>query len=137
MGNCDRSRVTIPAVVASSRFTLVRDDGSVVCESCRLAGTFVSRFRGLLGKSGLASGEGLLIRPAGSIHTFFMRFAIDVVFLDRSGVVVKLVADLRPWRVALARGGRDALELGAGEVERIGLRKGDRLALRPAEAVAA
>lgn len=137
MGNCDSLGVTIPTVVRSSRFTLLRDDGSVVCESCRLAGTFGSRFRGLLGRRGLASGEGLLIRPAGSIHTFFMRFAIDVVFLDGNGVVVKLVANLRPWRVALARSGRDALELGAGEAERLGLRKGDRLELRPAGAVAA
>ncbi len=87
----------------------------------------------MLGRKGLASGEGLLIRPAASIHTFWMRFPIDVVFLDRSGVVVKLVPNLRPWRVAFARGGRDALELAAGEAEQRSLRQGDRLELRPQE----
>jgi uncharacterized protein len=122
--------------VSSLAFTLVRDDGAVVCGSCGVAATFRSRLRGLLGRKGLAPGEGLLIRPAGSIHTFFMRFAIDVVFLDRSGVVVKLVSDLRPWRLAFARHGRDALELRAGEAKRRGLGRGDRLELRAAEAVA-
>jgi uncharacterized membrane protein (UPF0127 family) len=78
----------------------------------------------------LARGEGLLIRRTSSVHTFFMRFVIDVVFLDRSGGVVKLVSHLRPWRVALARGGRDALELRAGEAERRGIYTGDRLELR-------
>jgi hypothetical protein len=123
--------VTIAGVVARASFTLVRADGSVVCESCRLAASFVTRLRGLLGRKGLASGEGLLIRPARSIHTFFMRFPIDVAFLDGSGVVVKLVPNLRPWRVAFAHGGRDALELGAGEAEQRSLGLGDRLELRP------
>ena len=116
--------------MASASFTLVRADGSVVCESCGLAAGFVTRLRGLLGRKGLASGEGLLIRPARSIHTFFMRFPIDVVFLDRGGVVVKLVPNLGPWRVAFAHRGRDALELGAGEAEQRKLRPGDRLELR-------
>jgi uncharacterized protein len=120
-----------PAVVARASFTLVRDDGAVVCDSCGLAATFFTRLRGLLDRKGLAPGEGLLIRPASSIHTFFMRFPIDVVFVDRGGVVVKLVSNLRPWRVALGRGGRDVLELRAGEADSRGIRLGDRLALRP------
>jgi uncharacterized membrane protein (UPF0127 family) len=85
--------------------------------------------RGLLGRSALRSGEGLLIRPASSIHTFFMRFAIDVVFIDRAGIVVKIVAALRPWRLAASRGARCALELGAGEAEARGIRIGDQLRL--------
>lgn len=60
-----------------------------------------------------------------------MRFPIDVVFLDRSGVVRKLVPNLRPWRVAFAGRGRDALELGAGEAEARSLQPGDRLEVRP------
>ena len=119
------------AVLAGASFTLVRPDGTVVCESCRLAATFMTRLRGLVGRKALASGEGLLLRPAPSIHTFFMRFPIDVVFLDRSGVVRKLVPNLRPWRVAFAGGRSDALELGAGEAAAQRLRPGDRLELRP------
>jgi uncharacterized membrane protein (UPF0127 family) len=132
-----RADATITSVVRTASFTLVRDDELIVCDSCRLAATFATRLRGLLGRGGLATGEGLLIRPTNSIHTFFMRFPIDVVFLDRSGVVVKLVSNLRPWRVALAPRGRDALELRAGEADARGIRLGDRLALRTALALRA
>jgi uncharacterized membrane protein (UPF0127 family) len=113
--------------MATAPFTLVRDDAAVVCQSCRPADTFLSRLRGLLGRRGLGEGEGLLIRPTSSIHTFFMRFTLDVAFLDRDGCVVKLVPGLRPWRMSFARGARSALELPAGEIERRQLRVGDLL----------
>jgi len=87
------------------------------------------RARGLLGRSGLAEGEGILLRPASSIHMFFMRFPIDAVFLDRELVVRKVVPDLKPWRLAGARGAKAVLELAAGECERRGVRPGDRLSL--------
>jgi uncharacterized protein len=103
---------------------LANDDGDVVCESCLLAETAFSRLRGLLGRSGLSSGEGMLLRPASSIHTGFMRFAIDAVFLDSAGRVVKVAADLRPWRMAACSGARAVLELPAGEAARRGLRPG-------------
>ena len=126
---------TISTVVRNASFTLVRDDGVVVCDSCGVAATFRTRLRGLLGRRELAAGEGLLIRPTNSIHTFFMRFPIDVVFLDRNGVVVKLVANVRPWRVTFAARGRYALELRAGEADARRIRLGDRLALRTALAL--
>ena len=83
--------------------------------------------RGLLGRRALASGEGLLLRPAGSIHTLFMRFPIDAVFLDGEQRVIKVVAGVRPWRTAAARGARSVVELPAGEAERRGVRMGDKL----------
>jgi uncharacterized protein len=83
--------------------------------------------RGLLGRDTLAPGEGLLIRPASSIHTFFMRFAIDGVFVDRAGTVVKVVSGLRPWRCAAARRAAAVLELAAGEAAARGVQVGDRL----------
>jgi uncharacterized membrane protein (UPF0127 family) len=116
--------------------TITREDGISVCESCRLAASFTSRLRGLLGVKQLDSGHGVLIRPASSVHTFFMRFAIDVVFLDRSGSVVKLVPNLRPWRVAFGRGARETLELRAGEADARGIQVGERLVLAPAPVVA-
>jgi uncharacterized membrane protein (UPF0127 family) len=103
---------------------LANDDGDVVCEHCLLAETALTRLRGLLGRSGLPSGEGILLRPASSIHTAFMRFAIDAVFLDRENRVVKIAAEVRPWRAAACRGARAVLELPAGEAERRGLRSG-------------
>jgi uncharacterized membrane protein (UPF0127 family) len=110
--------------------TLSREDGTVVCPRCVVADKPWSRTRGLLGRAGLEPGEGLLLRPASSIHMFFMRFAIDAVFLDRDLVVLKVAPDLRPWRIAGARGSKAVLEMGAGEAERAGLRPGDRLSLR-------
>ena len=106
---------------------LANDDGDVVCEHCLLAETALARLRGLLGRSGLSSGEGMLLRPASSIHTALMRFAIDAVFLDREHRIVKIAADLRPWRVAGARGAKAVLEIPAGDAARRGLSVGDRL----------
>jgi len=99
----------------------------VVCEECLVAATPLTRMRGLLGRSSLPSGQGILLRPAASVHTFFMRFSIDVVFLDDELRVVQIAADLRPWRAAGKRGARAVLELPAGECERRGLRVGDQL----------
>src|ERR687887_277481 len=70
--------------------------------------------RGLLGRGGLERGEGLLLQPAGSIHTFFMRFPIDAVFLDRGLRVVGLAPELAPWRLAARRHAHSVLELAAG-----------------------
>lgn len=104
-----------------------RADGAVVCESCLVAATPFARMRGLLGRAELARGEGILLRPAGSIHTFFMRFAIDAVFVDRELTVVGIAERLAPWRTARRRGAKAVLELPAGEAAHRGLRLGDRL----------
>jgi len=85
--------------------------------------------RGLLGRASLEAGEGVLLRPAGSIHTFFMRFPIDAVFLDAELVVRAIRPHLGPWRLAAARGSKSVLELAAGEAARCGLSVGDRLLL--------
>ena len=103
---------------------LHRADGQVVCERCLVADRPLARMRGLLGRRTLPRGEGILLRPASSVHMFFMAFAIDVVWLDRDLQVLGVTPELRPWRTAGRRGAR---ELAAGESERIGLRAGDRL----------
>jgi uncharacterized protein len=107
--------------------TLRREDGTVVCERCTLADSPVTRLRGLLGRAGLEQGEGLLLRPASSVHTFFMRFPIDVVFLDRALVVLGIADSVDPWRAASRRGAKAVLELPAGESSRRGLTVGDQL----------
>ena len=109
--------------------TVLRADERPVCERCFVAETPLTRLKGLLGRSRLLSGEGLLIRPTSAIHTCFMRFPIDAVFLDRDLVVVKVVSDLRPWRLAARRGAKSVLELAAGESARRGIRAGERLRL--------
>ncbi|HKD34252.1 MAG TPA: DUF192 domain-containing protein [Gaiellaceae bacterium] len=103
---------------------LANDDGTVVCERCLLAETPFARMRGLLGRTDLSSGEGLLLQPAASIHTAFMRFTIDAVFLDAADRVVKVATAIRPWRTAACRGARSVLELPEGEAHKRGLRPG-------------
>jgi uncharacterized protein len=103
--------------------------GSIVCEHGVIARHALARMRGLLGRKSLATGEGLLLRPAPSIHTAFMRFAIDAAFLDSRLRVIKLVSDMRPWRTAASRHASAVLELAAGESARCGLELGDQLAI--------
>src|SRR5918996_2669060 len=92
----------------------VRVDDQVVCERCLVADRPWARMRGLLGRTELPRGEGVFLRPAGSIHTFFMRFPIDVVFVDADGTVVGVERELPPWRTARRRGAKAVLELAAG-----------------------
>jgi uncharacterized protein len=88
-----------------------------------------SRSRGLLGRDGLAPGEGLLLTPCRSIHMYGMRFPLDVAFLDREGTVVETYADLAPGRrTGWHRTARHALELPAGTLAATGTGRGDRLA---------
>src|SRR5262245_20601694 len=105
------------------------DADAVVCERCELADTPWRRARGLLGRTVIDPGEGLLLRSTAAIHTWFMRFAIDAVFLDADLRVIGVSEELGPWRAAGRRGARAVLELRAGEGRRRGLAAGTRLAL--------
>src|SRR4051794_41840642 len=93
--------------------------------------------KGLLGRGSLPSGEGIMLKPASSVHMAFMRFAIDAVFLDRDMRVVKIAADLKPWRAAGARGSKSVLEIAAGGAPPRGGRGGGRAGRRPAPAAGA
>jgi uncharacterized membrane protein (UPF0127 family) len=92
-----------------------------------IADTARQRMRGLLGRRSLPPGEAILLQPAPSIHTAFMRFPIDVVFLDRNLQVVKLVPEFPAWRIASAIEARSTLELAAGEISRRHIQIGDLL----------
>ena len=111
--------------------TLRRPDGTVVCGRCVVASSPWRRMRGLLGRRELGTGEGILLRPASAIHCWFMRFAIDAVFLDEDLVVLKVTPDVQPWRMRSHRGAKAVLEVGAGEAARRGVEVGDRLAAEP------
>src|SRR3954466_9223200 len=109
---------------------LRKTGGEVVCARCEIADTPLTRMRGLLGRSGLGPEEGMLFRPAGSIHMFFMRFPIDAVFCDRDLVVVGIERDLQPGKAARRKGAKVVIELAAGAAG--GLEPGDRLFLETA-----
>lgn len=95
-----------------------------------LADTFLSRLIGLLGKSSLEDGAGLLIRPSSGVHTFWMRFAIDVVALDKELRVLKTWHRLGPWRVTSVNFKTHCvLELAPGQIHRHNIQPGDQLLL--------
>ena len=95
-----------------------------------LADTFLSRLFGLLGKSGLDDGAGLLIRPSSGVHTMWMRFAIDVIALDRDLRVLKTWQRLRPWRLTpVSLKTHSVLELAPGQIQHLNIEAGDQLAL--------
>ncbi|MDI3281402.1 MAG: DUF192 domain-containing protein [Bacillota bacterium] len=102
--------------------------GTVLAEEAQIASSFFARGWGLLGCRGLHPGEGLILRPCNAIHTFFMRFSIDVVFADRQGRVKAVFCGVKPFRAVLpVPGARWALELPAGAVASSGTRRGDVL----------
>ena len=86
------------------------------------------RLCGLLGKAPLLQAQGLWIRPCNSVHSCFMGFAIDVLYLNRQQQVVGIRSNLRPWRFSLCRKAYSVVELAAGEAQRLNIHLGDRLA---------
>jgi uncharacterized protein len=102
-------------------------DGRVVCDRCTVADRPLARLRGLLGRRELPAGEGVLLRPTPSIHTWFMRFPIDAVFLTKDLEVMAISRELPAWRIAVRRGARAVLELQSGEARRRGITAGARL----------
>jgi uncharacterized membrane protein (UPF0127 family) len=92
-----------------------------------IADRFWQRMIGLLGKQQLPPNEGLLITPCSAVHTLFMRFPIDVLFVSRDFIVLKAVENLRPWRFAGCNRARLVIELRAGTVAQTGTAVGDKL----------
>ena len=106
------------------------DKNTILAEECRIAGSFLSRFMGLMGKPALNTRCGLLIIPCNSIHMFFMRFPIDAVFLDRSNKIVFMAEGLKPWRVSkIIKEAQKVIELPSGTVKSNMTEVGDRLEL--------
>jgi uncharacterized membrane protein (UPF0127 family) len=100
----------------------------LICQHGFVADTFWTRFKGLLGRGSLAEEEGLLIRPCHSVHTAWMKFAIDVVFLTHDGRVVAFHEELAPFRVSRVYAeAKMVLELPAGRIRKTGIEVGDQL----------
>ena len=105
-------------------------DGGLLLDRLRFARTIRTRTKGLLGRRELAPGEGLAFREK-SIHMFFMRMSLDIVFCDEDLRVVKVVPDLAPWRMAGCAQARYVLEIGPGEARRLAIEAGTVLAVEP------
>jgi uncharacterized protein len=131
MGRFNRRHFAWPLVESpESTRKLVNDRNGVVIADQLLA-AFDSRSRrtGLLRHDSLPDGTALIIAPCTAIHTFFMRFDIDVAFVTRDGRVLKMCDTLRPWRLAGAFGSFAVVEMPAGALARCDTRTGDVLRL--------
>src|ERR1700743_2320159 len=114
------------------RVVTVTDEtrGTVIGNRIEVAETSLTRMVGLLGRRGLNAGEGLWIRPSSGVHTFFMKFSIDVIGLDREMNVVRLWRRLVPWRVtSVSLKLNSVIELGPGAIDACQVQIGDRLAI--------
>ena len=101
-------------------------NGNFIIPDLIRAESIKSRIVGLIGKNSLSSGQGLLITPCSQVHTMFMRFTIDVIFLDRENTVVEICRSLRPWRLSpLIWKASSVLEVAEGQADAI--RIGDKL----------
>jgi uncharacterized membrane protein (UPF0127 family) len=108
--------------------SVVRKAGRPLVPTCEVATGFWSRFFGLMGRRGLAAEHGLYFPRCNAIHTFFMRFPIDVVYLDATLTVVDVDRALAPWRLGKPRWkAKHVLELPAGRAAHLGIAVGDRL----------
>ena len=107
--------------------------GRVLAERLLVPRTFIGRGLGLMFRQHLQPGTGMWIAPCSGIHTFFMGFAIDAVFVDRRLHIVRVLPRLRPWRlVPIVLGAHSVLELPAGAVAGLRLERGEALAVEPA-----
>ena len=108
---------------------LNRRNGAVLAEQIERAVTWRARLRGLLGRSGLAGGSALVIEPCTSIHTLFMKFSIDALFLSTDGRVIRAISGLRPWRATrIYPSAAMVIELPAGTLVRSDTREVDHVA---------
>jgi len=113
---------------------VLRKDESLLIARCFVAETPAQRMKGLLGRSSLPGDEGLWFPYETSVHTFFMKFAIDIAFLDRKSRVIALYHSFKPWRhtwIHLWALGGGTLEASAGVFEKAGLKKGEELRICP------
>ena len=110
------------------------ESGLIVANRVTVASRRLERAVGLLGRTHLEAGEALWITPCHGVHTWFMRFTIDVIAMDAEGVIVDAVSMLKPWRMRLPRpGAHSVLELPAGTLLTAPVRVGHRLADRGME----
>lgn len=114
--------------MSQTLYVLNRTQNTVVVGEGAVASNLWERFRGLMGKRALPEGYGLYFPKESAIHTFGMKIPIDVVYLDRAGIVLRVTEAMPPARVGpLVRGARDVLELPIGTLARTQTRVGDQL----------
>jgi uncharacterized protein len=124
--HAERARVGEPTITV---FNLTRN--VEIADRVQKAGDARNRRKGLLGRTSLPKGEGLWIIPCEAVHTFWMRFSIDLIFIDRQGQVLKLRENVRPWRLCGCLRAHSVIELPGGTIHETRTQRGDTLRLEP------
>jgi len=127
VGNCSRNNGMLVR-------NLTRD--TQIADKLEVAGSGPKRSKGLLGRNGLAQGEGMWIIPCEAVHTFFMRFPIDLIYLDRKHRVKKVRDSVPAWRLSGCLSAHSVLELPAGTIRKTKTERGDLLEIVEASAFA-
>ncbi|MGA2886483.1 MAG: DUF192 domain-containing protein [Terracidiphilus sp.] len=104
---------------------------TVLATHMEMAGSSSTRAKGLLGRECLSPGEGLWIIPCEAVHTFWMQFSIDLVYLDRKNQIRKVTSEVRPWRISACIRAHSVLELPPGTIRNTQTQSGDTLEFSP------
>jgi uncharacterized protein len=112
----------------------IRINQTILADRALLADNFWASLKGLMGQTALPSGSGLLLTPCQSVHTMFMRFPIDVIFIDKNGKILHLIESMKPWRISkhLTKS-RSVLELPAGTIAATATKLGDTVVITNSE----
>jgi len=103
---------------------------TILADNAIIAGSFLKRVKGLLGRRVFNYGQAIVLRPCNSVHTFFMRFPIDILFINRDNIVVKAISGFAPFRFSpICLTSRFVIELPAGRIESTLTSQGDQLIL--------
>lgn len=112
-------------------FLSVYKSGNCIADQVESGNTFFKRFKGLMGRKSLRENQGFYLNPCRSIHTFQMRFPIDVLFLSEGGIVVDIVKEMKPWRLKTSvKEAQSTLELPPKAADRLGIVIGDKLVFK-------
>lgn len=109
---------------------VLKKNGQPILDNCFIATSFFSRFLGLMGKKSLSENFAVYFPRCSSIHTFFVRIPLDVIFVDANKKVIKIIESLQPWKVIPPiKGAKDVFEMKTGEIKRLGFSMGDLIEL--------
>lgn len=105
---------------------VIKNEDEILFQNSNITSNFVDRFRGLMGKNSLEENEALCISPCNSIHMFFMKFPIDVIFLDKNERIIHLIENMKPWAISkIVARAACVIEMPAGSLKKKDLKMND------------
>lgn len=109
-------------------------NNNLIADNVKLANSFITRTLGLIPKTTISEDEGLVIKPCCSVHTFFMRFGIDILFVNKRNEIIALYENVNPWRILpIHLTAFYVVELAAGTISTKNIEKGDIISIRRSE----